>query len=109
MNQQIRKWCVLVGIYAFSCSATATLNCEQGQLRIPYLGKAKIITQIFCTNTQGTELLSASCIEKKCSAFRSKVKINLSQMYSNRGTPSFHLCHQLGGTPQIVDIAVQGQ
>lgn len=97
-------------ILAFSVSAQAQeLTCVSGKISQIEFGKLKEESSDYCFNDDKTVLLSKNCQQKKCQAFEDKRKFKIGELFSQIGKPSFKLCRELGGQPEIVEFFVQNQ
>jgi hypothetical protein len=97
-------------IFAFSVSAQAQeLICVSGKISQIEFGKLKEESADYCFNGDKTVLLSKNCQQKKCRAFEDKRKFKISELLSQIGKPSFKLCRELGGQPEIIEFFVEGQ
>ncbi|MBL7545302.1 MAG: hypothetical protein JNL11_15900 [Bdellovibrionaceae bacterium] len=63
----------------------------------------------YCFNEEKTILLSKNCQTKKCSAFDYPYKFKIDQLLSEMGKPSFKLCREIGGKPELLEFYVDNK
>lgn len=81
--------------------ADDSLSCGKGRLRILENGKTQIERSLFCTNYNGTILISEN--------FKKKRVLGKKVPKSESVNPGFVFCRKLGGIPELVDIDVKGR
>ena len=92
---------IFVSLISGAAFAGEDLSCGKGRLRILENGKSRIEYSTFCTNDDGTVLIS----EK----FKKKKVIGKKVPKSESLNPGFVFCRKLGATPELVDIEVKGR
>ena len=91
---------IYVSLFFSFAMASENLSCGKGRLRILENGKSQIERSIFCTNYNGTVLISEKFNKKKI--------IGRKIPRSHSVNPGFIFCKSLGGRPELVDIDVKG-
>jgi hypothetical protein len=92
-------------ILLFAVSAQAqTLTCVSGKISQVEFGNIKQEPADYCFNNDKTVLLSKNCQQKKCKAFEDDRRFKIGELLSPMGKPSFRLCRELGGEPQIIEF-----
>jgi len=85
-----------------------SVKCTEGKIRTSAFGETVITRAKICHGEMIENFASASCRNKKCSAFKVRKRYYIHEFLSDVGTPGFKLCRELGGAPEIVDISVDG-
>lgn len=87
---------------------TAPADCFRGRIKTQILKEEKVVEDSYCTNEDGTELLSQNCRGKKpCLAMKAS-DVTREDLYLNPvGTASFALCEKLKGEGQIIQISLK--
>ncbi len=97
-------------ILAVTLTAQAQdLTCSSGRISQVEFGKIKVESSNYCFNSDKTVLLSRNCQQKKCRAFEDKRRFKIGELLSEVGKPSFRLCRELGGQPEIIEFFVEDQ
>ncbi|MNT64188.1 hypothetical protein D3C72_2020620 [compost metagenome] len=94
---------------SLSLQAANPLTCQQGPVRVHEFGKIREFNLRYCSNKNFTVLTSPECQngpERKCTALAYHPPIAFKEIYRPSGTPAFHLCRRLGGSPELLEIAV---
>lgn len=81
--------------------ADEDLSCGKGRLRILENGKTRIEHTAYCTNFNGTILISQK--------FKKKKVLGKKVPQSESVNPGFIFCRKLDGIPELVDIDVKGK
>lgn len=106
-----RFFILALSLYSLSASAAAwqePTHCLAGQIKTKFAGQANFEPASYCTNEDGTELLSQSCKDKKnCQALSFKgTKDKAALHMTAQGTPGFHLCTELKGDAQVIELTL---
>lgn len=97
-------------LFFFLLQANAdNLLCQKGKVSQVEFGKTKNEIVDFCFNSKKTIFVSKDCQLKKCSAFESIKKYKIDDLLSPVGKPSFKLCRELSGKPQLVEFYVENK
>lgn len=93
---------IFLSLFTFLASAEAPkLHCLNGKLSIRVNGEAKIEKVSYCTNGDKTILMSKD-FDRKRVAKRSVTNFE-------NINPGFKLCHDLGGTAELVSFLDEGK
>lgn len=83
------------------------LTCVSGKISQVEFGKTKEESSDYCFNGDKTVLLSKNCQQKKCKVFEDKRRFRVGELLSQIGKPSFRLCREVGGQPEIIEFFVE--
>jgi len=92
-----------------SLAQAQDITCINSKISLIEFGKSKNQSAFFCFNEDKTILLSKNCIKKKCSAFIYPHKFKIDQLLSQNGKPSFQLCRELSGKPELLEFYVENK
>lgn len=109
MSGSLGKLCVWGLLALTSFPAKAQISC--GKTRFYYLhNREKIFeTQDYCIDKKTSVLFNDACKEKAClKPFKKSYEEILEGKRSGFGTTGFWVCHNLGGSPQIIKVIGQG-
>lgn len=87
----------------------ANYTCVKGKISQTEFGKEKITPLEYCFNKDKTELVSKSCLKKKCQAYKDHRKFDINQFHSAYGKPGFKLCRELKGQPELLEFYVDNK
>lgn len=102
---------ILSSILFFSLSSARAedLICGAGKIVLVEFGQEKIEKSVYCFNKNKNVLISKSCLKKNCRAFEDKRKFKLDELLSPMGKPSFRLCRELSGKPELLEFYVENK
>lgn len=91
----------------YSSFAHAKPGCEKMRIKVIYDKKPIITEEVLCIKKAAGNLIfyiSESCVNNGCEILtRDKAPLSIKDYTSRIGSPSFKLCTELGGTPQIFE------
>lgn len=95
--------------FAMNLQAASPLTCQQGPARVHEFGKVREFSLHYCSNKGLTVLTSKECKNgpsPKCTVLGYHKPIAFKEIHKPLGTPAFHLCRLLGGSPELLEIAI---
>jgi len=110
-NKNIFKIFILIYCLWFltpTLSQAIETICTYGKTKYIYIGKPIIKKEPYCLtypeDQKKASLISLNCKNKTCEALKEPSQIISKQkLYSEIGSPGFHLCRTLKGKPQLLD------
>lgn len=97
----------------FACGGaqawTTPSQCLQGQIKTRQFGQESLAPSSYCTNQDGTELISQSCtLKNPCRALAARGSLEKSEIQDSPvGTLGFHLCTKLKAKPEIIEFKIK--
>lgn len=79
------------------------LTCIKGKIKKLLRGKESVENASYCTNNEGTILVSEACYRKNCLSSLPAVDFDITKdMEIGIGSPGFALCRKMKGSPEII-------
>lgn len=101
---------LMLVIHGESALAKEALRCGLTLVRHRAYGIVKEEKVQACINNNGTALYSANCQKAAClEKYKNRHLPRLKGYSSTLGSPTFRLCRDLGGRPQVIDFKFGSQ
>lgn len=96
-------------LFFLATAQAEDLKCVSEKISFLEFDQEKIEKSSYCFNKLKTILLSKNCLKKRCRAFEEDRRFKIDDLISPFGKPSFKLCRELKGNPQLLEFYVENK